>query len=143
MEVVEKIALDESKNLYGVFTPADVFFAFDANFLDDHSCRQWIIEKLHPGNKKCPACGNEVLKSLLPSFWKGKRVKCWSCGKYFTAITGTFLSGCHFTYKEFLLLTYMMSAGIDDKDIARASQISSESVRLWRLKFRELEKIKT
>jgi len=142
MEVDEKIALDESEKLYGMFTPADVFSAFDADFLDDEKCRQWIIDKLHPGNKKCPECGEEILKSLLQSFWEGKRIRCWHCGKYFTALTGTFLSGCHFDFREIFLLADRLAMGEPDKQIAMKVKASAESVRLWRLRFRVLEKVK-
>jgi transposase-like protein len=78
----------------------------------------------------------------LQSFWENKRIKCDRCGKYFTALTNTFLSGCHFDFREIVLLAFLLALGVSDNQIATTLKISDESVRLWRLKFKELEKIK-
>ncbi|MFA5284511.1 MAG: hypothetical protein WC347_02830 [Smithellaceae bacterium] len=143
METAKNITSQDNDINPGIFTPREVFAEFNAEFLDDEKCRQWIIEILHPENKKCPECGEEILNSLLQSFWDGKRIKCWYCGKYFTALTNTFLSGCHLNFQQIVLMSMLIGLGVPDKVIALIIKISAESVRLWRLKFRELEKIKT
>ena len=130
-------------NADGVFTPADVLNVFDATFLDEEICRSLVIGKVNTSiTPMCPECKERVNSVLLPSFWKFRRIRCWNCGKYFTALTGTFLSGCHFNFREIVLLAFMLALGVDDKQIAETLKISAESVRLWRHRFAAIEKSK-
>lgn len=139
--MTEKIAKNE---INGAFTAGEVLNNFNAKFLDKDFCRQWVLDKLHPEeNKTCPECGEQISANQLQSFWDGKRIKCWNCGKWFTALTGTFLSGSHLTFQEVLLMVFMIGIGIEDKYITKKLCICPESVRLWRLKFKELEKVKS
>jgi transposase-like protein len=78
----------------------------------------------------------------MHSFWDCKRIKCGRCGKYFTALTGTFLSGCHFNFREIVLLALLLALGVVDKQIAAILKISSENVRLWRHHFGDLGQVK-
>jgi transposase-like protein len=142
MEPTNNTAILENKNRLGIFTPVDTLTGFDADFLDEDRCRIWIIKKLYQHQEFCPGCGFDIPGNLLQSFWENKRIKCDRCGKYFTALTNTFLSGCHFDFREIVLLAFLLALGVSDNQIATTLKISDESVRLWRLKFKELEKIK-
>ena len=131
-------AIKEANRRAATFTPADVAKAFNAEFLVESFCRYWVIEKLHQPKKfLCPECGAAVPENLLRSFWEAKRIECDKCGKWFTALTGTFLSGCHFDFREIVLFVLLIGLGVQDKEIARIMTISAENVRLWRIKFNE------
>lgn len=131
-------------NTHGIFLPGDVVGAFNAEYLVESFCRYWVIEHLHPRKMfSCPECGTAVPENLVRSFWEAKRIECGQCGKWFTALTGTFLSGCHMNFQEIVLFALLIGLGVQDKEVARIMKISVESVRLWRLKFKELEKIKS
>jgi transposase-like protein len=121
------------------FTPGDVLAMFGADLLDEQRCRIWVLTKIHPKGAHCPRCGNNIGPAkfilTLPSFWKGGRVRCDQCGKYFTALTGTFLSGCHLKFREIILLALLLALDVPDKQIAAIIKMSAENVRLWRLKF--------
>jgi predicted RNA-binding Zn-ribbon protein involved in translation (DUF1610 family) len=137
----ENIAADEGDNTYGVFIPGDVVEAFNAVFLEESVCRHWVIGQIHRGKFSCPECGARVPDNLIRSFWDAKRIECDNCGKWFTALTGTFLSGCHLNFQQIVLLYYLIGLNVPDKEIARIISISPCSVRLWRLTIKELEKI--
>lgn len=126
-----------------VFIPADVARAFRADFLDESVCRAWILTALHgEGPIQCPACRAEMEGVALQRFWEGKRVCCRRCGKFFTALTGTFLAGCHMSYAEVMLLAGFLSFGIQSRDIAKILNVSPETVRQWGKKFHALGKIR-
>ena len=135
MELTENTAITDNHLLPAAFTPKDVLDAFDVSFLDEHWCRIWILMKLHPVKACCPGCRNEIPERLQHSFWNCKRIKCDTCGKYFTVLTGTTLSGCHFDFREIVLLSLLIALGIADKQIATILKISAENVRLWRHRF--------
>lgn len=134
MEVTENTAIN---NMAGVFVPSDVLRVFNAEFLDEGKCRVWIMWLLHRDETVCPGCRSPIADQLLQSFWRCKRIHCDSCGKYFTALTGTFLSGCHFSFREVVLLVWLLALGVQDKQIAATLRISVESIRLWKLKFND------
>lgn len=147
MEPIHKPAMRDKSQTYqkvcGSFIPVDVLAAFDAEFLVEAFCRYWVIRKLYPDDQmRCPGCGSNIPEGLLRSFWDNKRLKCDRCGKYFTALTDTFLSGCHFNFGEIVLLAFMISLGVSDKQIAKTLKISAENVRLWRHRFEAIEKSK-
>jgi len=143
MESIQKAAMTKTSDRFGSFVPADVLTEFCASFLDKELCRSFVIgsvsESLPP---ICPNCKEKIKRSSLPSFWERKRIKCWNCGKYFTALTGTFLSGCHFDFREIILLTFMLALKVPDKQIALTLEISEENVRLWRHRFEAIEQSK-
>lgn len=142
MEAIENTAINIDsqvfKNAPGVFVPADVLVDFDADFLVENICRYWVLKRLHPAQLVCPGCGFNIPDNLLRSFWDNKRIKCGVCGKYFTALTDTFLSGCHFDFREIILLAILLSLEVPDKQIATTLKISAENVRLWRHRYEKL-----
>ncbi len=126
-----------------VFVPHDVAASFRAGFLDEDACRAWILGTIHGrGPVRCPECRGEMEGKALQRFWEGKRVCCRRCGKFFTALTGSFLAGCHMTYGEVLLLAVFLHFGISPREIAGILKISPETVRLWDIKFRALDKMR-
>ena len=139
MEYTENTAINDKQHLGGVFVPGDVLKAFDVDILDYEKCKMLITERLHHNEARCPGCGVDVPERLMHSFWECKRIKCDKCGKYFTALTGTFLSGCHFSFREIVLLAFLLALGVPDKQIAVTLKISAENVRLWKAKFKSLE----
>ncbi|MEN6623625.1 MAG: hypothetical protein ABFD50_19025 [Smithella sp.] len=139
MEAIENTAINVNNENFGLFVPADVLKSFNADFLDEDRCRVWIMWLLHRDITQCPKCGEEIPQHLWRSFWICNRIRCSHCHTYFTALTGTFLSGCHMKFREIILLSFMLSLGASDKAIAETLKISAENVRLWRLKFKELE----
>lgn len=143
MESTNNITMWGYQRALGIFTLGDVRNAFDADFLDIDKCRVWIMERLHGNQALCPECCNRINDDQATKFWRGDRVKCPQCEKYFTALTGTFLSGCHFNFRQIFLLYYLIALKFPDKEIARIIKITPESVRLWRLKVKELDKIKS
>jgi hypothetical protein len=60
---------------------------------------------------------------------------CVRCGKYFTALTGTFLAGVHLGYARIILIGILLGAMDDDSVIASIMSMSTEGIRLWRLRF--------
>lgn len=141
MEAIENTAINRKRQRAGMFVPADVLKSFDAKYLDARWCRALVMERLHHVGQfdanKCPRCGADIPERQMHSFWDCKRIKCSHCGKYFTALTGTFLSGCHFSFPEIVLLAFMLALGVADKQIAATLKISADNVRLWKLKFND------
>ncbi len=64
-------------------------------------------------------------------------MRCCSCGAYFTALSGTFLSGCHLSYRGVVLVSLLVALRIPDVMTALIVGMSRENVRLWRLRFLE------
>ena len=127
----------------GRFTPADVLEIFNVNFLDYEFSRIWILKRLHPAGAHCPGCGAAVPKKKLQRFWSNKRISCPDCRKYFTALTGTFVSGCQLDFGGMVLLALLLALGVHDKQIAAIFGMSAENVRLWRIKFNIQERMKS
>ncbi len=122
------------------FMPADVLREFRAEILDEPWCRLWILKRLHGDLPRCPGCAVSIPEKSLQRFWMGARVRCDACGKFFTALTDTFLSGCHLSFQEVVMLAFMLSIEVPDKRIAELIEISAEAVRIWRHKFEAIEK---
>ena len=119
----------------GWFTPADVLEIFNVNFLDNEFAMRWILKRLHPDGAHCPGCGAAVPEKKLQRFWYNQRISCPDCRKYFTALTGTFVSGCQLDFGGMVLLALLLALGVHDKQIAAIVCMSAENVRLWRIKF--------
>lgn len=121
------------------FLPGDVFIMFSAEFLDADKCRDALLQLMHGWKSTCPRCCADIES---PSFWEGKRTRCPACGKFFTAVTGTFINGTHFDFRTVFCLALFLEAGLSHKIIAQLLQISPETVRLWKMKFDAFKTIK-
>jgi hypothetical protein len=114
------------------FTTADVAEIFGPNFLDGDVCRRWVLRRLHPAGGFCPGCGSGVDGSSAGRFWMWKAITCRRCGKEFTARTGTILAGKNLSYREIVLMGWMMADGKTNSEIAGVIGCNRETIRLWR-----------
>jgi transposase-like protein len=62
----------------------------------------------------------------------GKAITCRRCGKEFTARTGTILAGKNLSYREIVLMGWMMADGKTNSEIAGVIGCNRETIRLWR-----------
>ena len=136
-------ARTDEKTRAHVFIPPDVARAFRADFLDEDVCRHWILTTIHgEGEVTCPECQTVLDGKALLRFWEGKRICCRACGKFFTSLTRTFLAGCHMSFREVIVFAVFLYFQIPSREIARILDISTETVRLWEIKFQALERVK-
>lgn len=105
---------------------------FNAGFLDEVACRQFILSSLHPDGARCPRCRAPLSKRRNAAFWDGRRVKCSHCRKEFTALTETLLSGCHWTYAQVFLLMVLIGLDLGDRQISSILKCRVETVKKWR-----------
>lgn len=117
------------------FTAADAVRVFNANFLDYDFSRLWVLKTLHPDGASCPGCGEIVPEKREGRFWQCKRVICGDCRKYFTALTGTFLSGGQQDFRTIILLAVLIGLGVRSGQISSIVGMSEDSIRIWRRKF--------
>lgn len=110
---------------------------FGADFLDSDRCSAFVLTGLHDGVAKCPDCEFELTGKRLETFQTFGRVHC-SCGKWFTATTGTPLHKTKLDNRQLVLIAYLLSIGVDTARIAAAAGVDPETVRMWRLKFSAL-----
>ena len=142
MEAIENAAKEISWPMQRAFVPADVARDFSAAFLDEAACREWILAAIHGrGEQHCPECQAIVTGIASLRFWEGKRICCRACGKFFTALTGTLLAGCHMTFSEVILFAVFLHFRIPSREIARILKVSQETVRLWEIKFKAINRM--
>ncbi|MCX5841134.1 MAG: hypothetical protein NTY16_06735 [Deltaproteobacteria bacterium] len=114
---------------------------FNFHYFSEDFCRKRVLETLHPDAARCPQCKNQVAADQLRRFWECKRLKCASCGKFFTALTGTVLSGCHLTFSQLLFLAVFLERDMPLNEIAERVEINVESVRLWKHRIQALKEL--
>ena len=129
-----------------VFDAALVRRQFSASFLDEAQCRRWVLGTLHPEGPSCPRCKAVINdEGRLRRFWSNQRIECPSCGKFFSALTGTFLKASHLDFRQIVAMALFLDLGLPLKEIAHIIGQDRETVRLWQRKFnvfarlRELE----
>lgn len=115
--------------------PGAAASALSMGFLDEGSCRAWLLGRFHGTRAFCPGCGVELSGVPGRNFWDGRRVKCPDCGKGFSAVTGTVMSGAALSFRKVFLLAALLGMGLENRDIAARVECSSENVRLWRRRF--------
>lgn len=121
--------------------PEDVVREFCAGFLDEAVCRQWIIERLHPGGAICPECGKELSDKCQERFWNNERIKCKYCGKWFTALTGTMFQGIHMDFRAIIILALFLGMNQAASTVACFIGGNENTVRSWRSKFEQIRKL--
>lgn len=136
------IAINKIHEQEPVFSLIEIGQAFGTDFLDESACRRWILDSLHGDSYvMCPECGSKLTDPCKQRLWEGKRVRCCSCGKFFTALSGTVLSGCHLDFRTVMLLAVFLFFDVKAEFIARKLAISTETVRLWKKKFQAIERM--
>ncbi len=141
MDETNNLTISHRKKSFEGFLPAIAVQEFSADFLDESSCRSWIIQKLHQGNLSCAHCGAGVKSSALTRFQEGKKIKCHACGSYITVLSGTFLNGAHMNFRSVVLLSFLSGLNLSQKYIADHLGCSPENVRLWNMKFKAVQKV--
>ena len=143
MDAIENTASYKRRTAPGYFDPHDAAVSFKADFLDEDLCRRWILDTIYHGQDiACPQCSKQLTAKSLQRFRTAERVRCHACGKFFTALTGTFLQGCHLTFRQIILLAVFLYFGINHAAIADKVGVSEETVRLWQKKFQAIKLIK-
>ena len=144
METTENTATASNLGKPATFTAADAHAAFGPEFLDDGFCRDWVLRRLHPAGVFCPGCGAAIVgDNRLQRFWSGLRLTCPACGKFFTALTGTFLARSQQSFRELVLLAFLLEAGFSNTETARLVRNHPNTVRMWRLKFETLKEVES
>ena len=100
--------------------------------LSQENCRKLILPRFHPDGAYCPVCHQMIGERAKESFWAGKKIHCKSCGKWFSATTGTILNNTKLDYKAIYLLLVLPALGLDNREIAGIIGIHRDSVRNWR-----------
>ncbi len=143
MEVVENIEQFGILPKIRAFTTKQALSALSVKFFSDYECRGWIIKNLHPEGAFCPGCRKEILdETTLSNYWNGRRCKCKSCGKWFSAFSGTFLQECQMDERKIFILAILTELNLHKNEIARILDINPATVRIWQGKFKALNQIK-
>jgi len=123
------------------FTASQIAGSISPLMLNERYCRDTILELLHGNNPKCPRCSELISLQQLHGFCELRRVRCYNCGAFFTAYTGTFLSGSQLSPTQIILIAIFLELGLSNTEIAKYSDLSTETIRLWRNKFKVIERI--
>jgi transposase-like protein len=132
----------EVSKYIAIFSHKDILRSICDKFFDEQYCRMWILSLLYSDYPLCPECGMKIPKSKLQRFWNCQRIRCGNCGKFFTALTGTFLSGCHMDFRKLILLAIFLECSFPTKEIAERLHVSAETIRIWKNKFETIVKLK-
>ena len=124
-----------------LFDIAGLLREFNYRYFSEDFCRKHVLETLHQELIHCPKCKIDVGSEQLQRFWECKRLKCVHCGKFFTALTGTVLSGCHLTFSQLLFIAVFLEQGMPLNEIAERVEINVESVRLWKHRIQALKDV--
>ena len=119
----------------GINLPEAVYAGFNAEFLDEHACRELLSWISHPGGARCPKCGSPLPGSKLMRWQQWKRIKCEACGCWFSARSHTPLSSSRLSAGQMALMLFLLNLGLVDAAIAARVQTSSETVRRWRKEY--------
>ncbi|WP_320055602.1 hypothetical protein [Desulfuromonas thiophila] len=115
--------------------------AFSADCLRRSVCLEWLAAQLHPCGARCPECGIAIAGRQLQRWKSFDRLQCPACGKFFTVITGTWMSGAKIGPKQVFVLAVLIKMGVAVPVIASAIGVSEVTVRYWADKFKTLEKL--
>lgn len=130
--------LENTENIRGCkfFKVSEILEVFNAEFLDEARCTEWILKRLHPEGAYCPACKSKIEDEItLNNFWWLRRCKCKYCNKWFSAYSNTFLSNSHLSPQQAVLLAVLIAQAVPLKVIAKILEIHPDTVRLWQKRF--------
>lgn len=125
-----------------IFTPDEVLDAFDMDWLSFGEAARWMVGRLHPSGVWCPACSASIVdEKRFARFFAMKQVRCPSCGKKFTATTGTFIEGVKLEAREIILLAVLLALDVSPARIASVLRIHIDTVRNWRDRFSAMAEV--
>ena len=104
--------------------------------IDMAECRAFWIRRLHPAGPACPDCGVSLDGRQAETFKAGGRVRCNSCGRFFTYRTGTVLHGANADDRQLYLVAFLTASECSPRAIALATGLSTETVREWQGRFK-------
>ncbi len=111
---------------------------FGVRLLDPDECRKAVAEWLHPEGARCPGCGESIREEdKAHRFAAGERVVCSGCGKRFSFLTGTCLSGSHLDARALVLLAFLAAEGFKVGRMAEILNLDRSTVRAWKEKLTE------
>lgn len=105
------------------------------SLLSDDAARELFLADLHGGKCICPYCKTQTLNRQR--FVSGKKLRCATCGKWYTLYTGTVLTGVKMKPAIIAALWVLIAEDVADETIARLLGISTETVRLWKVRKEE------
>jgi transposase-like protein len=92
-----------------------------------------LIDALHLDGKRCPHCGTEIAdEARLIRWYQTDRIKCSSCGAFYTSLTGTILHGSTLDPRELYLLQVLLELDVDAVRIASVLNVNRETVKRWK-----------
>ncbi|MBN2570296.1 MAG: hypothetical protein JXB42_12780 [Deltaproteobacteria bacterium] len=127
--------MDRHNKLTNSMTSQEIMLFVSPRMLDRDYCRRRILEAFHGNDPACPKCDTTLTDSQLQSFWNLSRVKCRNCGMFFTALTGTIFSGSQLDLETIFFIAVFLELGISNRDLASYTDLSIETIRLWRHRF--------
>lgn len=136
---MQTVAKGAKQDAYGRFGTADVVGDLDASWLDEMTCRMWVLLRLHHRGASCPGCGSPIGENQRPAFSAFNRIRCRNCGKYFNALSGTFLSGVKTDLRRVVMMAYLIGLGLPDTMIAKRMGVDRSLVWRYRQRFDGLD----
>jgi transposase-like protein len=120
---------DQNHAKYARVIPA----IFWKDVLDLEKCRHILIEAIHGSRRECPQCRHDLRTNSrkLKRFETMERMKCPSCSKWFTALTGTVLSSTHLDIRLFVLMCFLIHLDLPAQLIAKITGLYPETIRVW------------
>lgn len=106
-------------------------------YFSERKCREWLVYELHPEGIFCPSCGEEQEGSRIRNLvYSLRRIQCRSCGRKFSAYTGTALEHTQLGPRQIVVMLMFFRMGRSNGDIARAAGMSRSTAARWRRYFR-------
>lgn len=140
MQTSESVANSGAPNKVRSFDPARALAWFSADSLKFEETSRFLAKLLHEEGPHCRTCGAEFTDDRRKERWyRFERIQCPECKVFCTAATGTILHKSEFESREIVLFAVLLELGISDKQVAGIMDCSTETVRVWRLKFRALK----
>lgn len=139
MQTTETVAKTEASGKVRSFDPAEALAWFSADTLKFEETSRFVAKLLHQDGPHCPTCGEAFTDERRQDRWyRFERIQCPQCKVFCTAATGTILHKSEFDSREIVLLAVLLELAITDKQVAAIMTCSTETIRVWRLKFRAL-----
>jgi hypothetical protein len=88
------------------------------DLLDEDACYDFLVEALHPGGLRCPACGGQQLTIHRAHRDPVLDYRC-ACGRVFNAWTGTALQGTQRRPSALVLIVRGIAQGTPTAQLAR------------------------